>query len=201
MLAFLALAALASVQAQMNDPAALALSLNLTSTFNYNFPLASSIKQYSDTSTRAGSSYTKGNNATINYMRANWNLDRNNIQFGRQALSFVQDPDSAKKMLVLAAQYPAGSYSHATGGAQFYSAFPNITKPPQAMLLTYSVYFPKNYDFVKGGKLAGLRGGQVEGCAGGEKTDGTTCFSARLMWREGGAGEGTFFCPIQLKLY
>lgn len=201
MLAFLALAALASVQAQMNDPAALALSLNLTSTFNYNFPLASSIKQYSDTSTRAGSSYTKGNNATINYMRANWNLDRNNVQFGRQALSFVQDPDSAKKMLVLAAQYPAGSYSHATGGAQFYSAFPNITKPPQAMLLTYSVYFPKNYDFVKGGKLAGLRGGQVEGCAGGEKTDGTTCFSARLMWREGGAGEGRPFRTLQPKLY
>lgn len=190
MLVFLGLAALACVHAQTHDPLALAASLNLTSVFTYDFPQSSSLKQYSDTATRKGSSYTKGNNATINYMRSNWNLERNNVQFGRQDLSFIADPDPSTKHLVLAAQYPAGSYSHATGGAQFYSAFPNATSPPRAMLLTYSVYFPKDYDFVKGGKLAGLRGGVVDGCAGGEKTDGTTCFSARLMWRTGGAGEG-----------
>jgi hypothetical protein len=192
MLVLLGLAALACVHAQKLDPSALAASLNLTSSFTYDFPLNSSIKQYSDTATRKGSSYTKGNNATINYMRGNWKLERNNVQFGRQALSFVADPDPSEDTLVLAAQYPVGSYSHATGGAQFYSAFPNMTAPARGMLLTYSVYFPKNYDFVKGGKLSGLRGGVVDGCAGGEKTNGTTCFSARLMWRTGGAGEGGF---------
>ena len=42
-----------------------------------------------------------------------------------------------------------------------------------------------------GGKLPGLRGGpDTHGCSGGNETDGTTCFSTRLMWRSGGAGEG-----------
>lgn len=43
----------------------------------------------------------------------------------------------------------------------------------------------------KGGKLPGLRGGpETHGCSGGDATNGTTCFSTRLMWRASGAGEG-----------
>lgn len=43
----------------------------------------------------------------------------------------------------------------------------------------------------KGGKLPGLRGGpENHGCSGGNATDGTTCFSTRLMWRSDGSGEG-----------
>lgn len=29
-------------------------------------------------------------------------------------------------------------------------------------------------------------------CSGGDQTDGKKCFSARLMWRDGGVGEGEF---------
>jgi hypothetical protein len=43
----------------------------------------------------------------------------------------------------------------------------------------------------QGGKLPGLRGGpDTHGCSGGNQTDGTGCFSTRLMWRTSGAGEG-----------
>lgn len=45
--------------------------------------------------------------------------------------------------------------------------------------------------FNLGGKLPGLRGGPDRfGCSGGNQTDGTGCFSTRLMWRQNGAGEG-----------
>lgn len=42
----------------------------------------------------------------------------------------------------------------------------------------------------RGGKLPGLRGGpDARGCSGGSASDGERCFSTRLMWRTGGAGE------------
>jgi len=45
--------------------------------------------------------------------------------------------------------------------------------------------------FNMGGKLPGLRGGpDRRGCSGGNETDGTGCFSTRIMWRTEGAGEG-----------
>jgi len=45
--------------------------------------------------------------------------------------------------------------------------------------------------FNRGGKLPGLRGGpDARGCSGGSASDGERCFSTRLMWRTGGAGEG-----------
>lgn len=49
-----------------------------------------------------------------------------------------------------------------------------------------------NDRFNRGGKLPGLRGGpDARGCSGGSASDGERCFSTRLMWRTGGAGEGT----------
>lgn len=93
------------------------------------------------------------------------------------------------------------------------------------MMLSYDVAFDANFAFNKGGKVAfnltlssllwnkpclylhhclgwfqlpGMRGGPDDrGCSGGSETDGTTCFSTRLMWRDGGAGEGEKFNLIQ----
>jgi len=59
------------------------------------------------------------------------------------------------------------------------------------MMLTYDIAFDENFDFVKGGKLPGLRGGANNGCEGGSQPNGTDCWSTRLMWRKNGAGEGT----------
>ncbi|KAJ9099242.1 hypothetical protein QFC21_004122 [Naganishia friedmannii] len=201
----------ASASAQSTqDASALATSYNLSQEFAYTFPSVSTLPTYADTTPGPRSSWTRGNNATVKYMREHWILERNNVQFGREDLGFVRDPaqpptllnnnkNNKNENLVLAVEYPAGSYSHATGGAQFITAFPNMTSPgPSAMLLTYSVYFPADYNFVHGGKLAGLRGGDPAGCAGGEKTDGTTCFSARLMWRDDGAGEVYAYLPEKI---
>lgn len=52
--------------------------------------------------------------------------------------------------------------------------------------LGYSVFFPVDFDFVKGGKLPGLYGG-TRGCSGGNPA--VDCWSTRLMWRSDGKGE------------
>ncbi|KAF9059862.1 hypothetical protein BDP27DRAFT_1385655 [Rhodocollybia butyracea] len=62
----------------------------------------------------------------------------------------------------------------------------------RTVLLSYSIFFPATFDFVKGGKLPGMYGGH-EGCSGGNKAE--DCFSTRLMWREGGAGELYLYAP------
>lgn len=41
----------------------------------------------------------------------------------------------------------------------------------------------------------------MNGCAGGEKTNGTSCFSSRLMWRDGGAGEGSFLRGLAMSIW
>lgn len=59
------------------------------------------------------------------------------------------------------------------------------------MLLSYEVAFDKGFQWVKGGKLPGLRGGSdTSGCEGGAEPNGTDCWSTRLMWRTAGEGEG-----------
>ena len=58
------------------------------------------------------------------------------------------------------------------------------------MLLSYEMAFEEGFDWVKGGKLPGLRGGlNSTGCSGGKLASGMDCFSARLMWRRNGNGE------------
>ncbi|WRT66524.1 uncharacterized protein IL334_003483 [Kwoniella shivajii] len=90
--------------------------------------------------------------------------------------------------------YPSGSVNPGNspqGGAEFYSAPLDIRKATNASL-EYSVYFPPDFDFVKGGKLPGLYGGH-KGCSGGNAAE--DCFSTRLMWRAGGQGELYLYAP------
>ncbi|KZO98762.1 polysaccharide lyase family 14 protein, partial [Calocera viscosa TUFC12733] len=99
---------------------------------------------------------------------------------------------------VLQVTYPANSYSHQTGGAEFYALPLNSTStaPYTTMLLTYDVAFSTYFNWVKGGKLPGLRGGPDRlGCSGGSEPDGSDCFSVRLMWRPEGAGEVYAYMP------
>lgn len=53
-------------------------------------------------------------------------------------------------------------------------------------ILYLQVKFSGTFNFNHGGKLPGLWGGS-RNCSGGNIGD--TCFSTRLMWRDGGAGE------------
>ena len=95
--------------------------------------------------------------------------------------------------------YPAGSASPSVsrkegvplGGTQFYA---DLDIPPQDELrLSYDVRFSENFNFVKGGKLPGLFGG--EGASGGNIPDGTDGFSTRFMWRRDGDGEMYAYLP------
>ncbi|KAF8580440.1 polysaccharide lyase family 14 protein [Ramaria rubella] len=134
------------------------------------------------------------------FVVTNWNLNKNKIQNQPDDLAFVADPFPTSSLPpatpsanntgpVLQVTYPSGSFGDSNGGAQFYSFF-NDSTSPQTMLLSYEVAFDSGFQFVKGGKLPGLRGGPItNGCEGGSEPNGTDCWSTRMMWRSAGAGE------------
>ncbi|MEM9002365.1 MAG: polysaccharide lyase [Cyanobacteria bacterium P01_F01_bin.86] len=126
-----------------------------------------------------------------------WDV-RNGKSWGFDNLDVI--PDSrGESGEILRVDYPAGSASPSVsraegvdlGGAQFYA---DLDLPPQDELrLSYDVRFAEDFDFVKGGKLPGLFGG--EGASGGNIPDGTDGFSTRLMWRQDGDGEVYAYLP------
>lgn len=84
--------------------------------------------------------------------------------------------------------YPKDSINPAKwpkGGSEFYATPLDISKASN-VTLKYKVFFPGDFDWVKGGKLPGLYGGHTR-CSGGSPA--LDCFSTRMMWRAGGAGE------------
>nr|WP_156889294.1 hypothetical protein [Halomonas sp. 1513] len=94
---------------------------------------------------------------------------------------------------VLRVHYPAGTSSpgddgngRGQGGAGFYTQDAGLADADRACL-RYQVRFAEDFDFVRGGKLPGLYGG--DGPSGGEAADGDNGFSMRFMWREQGQGE------------
>lgn len=95
--------------------------------------------------------------------------------------------------------YPAGSASQKSaqtdasveGGFQAY--YDLTAGQLNEAYLRYWVYFPANFQFVKGGKLPGLFGGTQT--SGGKIPDGANGFSTRYMWREDGAGEVYAYLP------
>lgn len=138
-----------------------------------------------------------------------WSLSKGRIQNGGNDLAFVQDPFPNSPVPVsgvnppnttgpvLEVTYPQASFSPDNSGAQFYSLWNTSDGSVfQSMMLTYEVAFDSGFNWVKGGKVPGLRGGSVvDGCDGGNKPNGTDCFSARGMWRKNGAGEVYAYIP------
>ncbi|KAI0081409.1 hypothetical protein K474DRAFT_1703850 [Panus rudis PR-1116 ss-1] len=100
------------------------------------------------------------------------------------------------------AHYPAGSFNlknEPHGGVSFYALGPSDIDFTTAKEVTlgYSVFFEDGFEWVKGGKLPGLYGGDnaetAVSCSGGRRDD--TCWSSRLMWRTAGAGELYTYLP------
>ncbi|KAJ7494408.1 hypothetical protein B0H11DRAFT_2171961 [Mycena galericulata] len=90
--------------------------------------------------------------------------------------------------------YPAHSANPAAkpqGGAEFYAS-PLAIASAETVTMGYSVFFPHDFDWVKGGKLPGLYGGRT-GCSGGDSA--LDCFSTRLMWRPNCEGEMYLYAP------
>jgi len=113
--------------------------------------------------------------------------------------NYTNAPDGVYSMK---AHYPAGSYNFEgtpRGGFSFYAPGPDSLDMTTAKEITYgyTVLFPQGFNFVKGGKLPGLYGGDTAdgsvSCAGGEKVD--DCFSVRYMWRTNGIGEIYTYVP------
>jgi len=186
---FLVLAAASLVVADTLTPASLAAQFSLTTSTTLPFPTAT------------GSS---GDAQAL--LSSDWSLSKGRVQNGGGELAFVDDPfpknpapvaTTSSTGPVLEVTYPAGSFSGDTGGAQFINLW-NTTESGgfQSMLLTYEVAFDQNFDWVKGGKLPGLRGGKsATGCSGGNESTGLDCFSTRIMWRVNGAGEAYAYIP------
>ena len=130
-----------------------------------------------------------------------WGI-RKKRQWGFQNLSIIQD-SSGSFDRILRVRYPKDSASPSVarknkvpiGGGQF---FADLGIPPQNSLkLSYYIRFSENFDFVKGGKLPGLFGG--ERVSGGKVPDGTNGFSTRFMWRKKGDGEVYAYLPTSKK--
>ncbi len=90
--------------------------------------------------------------------------------------------------------YPHGSVGPEEGGAQFMVSIPGAH---DELYCAYRVRFAAGFDFVRGGKLPGLVGGTHP--TGGHPDDGG--FSARLMWRTGGAAVQYVYFPRQTTTY
>ncbi|KAI8092688.1 uncharacterized protein BX664DRAFT_293900 [Halteromyces radiatus] len=124
-----------------------------------------------------------------------WPWQEENINY-----SIVNDPSrSSQEKGILQVTYPAHSMNPNTfpqGGIGFYARPLSLSRPAASLDFSYKVYFPKNFDFVKGGKLPGLFGGH-EQCSDGTKS--STCFSTRFMWRENGKGEIYAYIPSRLQ--
>ena len=156
---------------------------------------------------------TLSNNDAQSFIVSQWSLSKGKIEDGASNLEFVKDPfpnnpapgstEAPSTGPVLQVTYPQGTFSSSTGGAQLYSLW-NTSDGSQfhSMLLTYEVAFDSNFQFVKGGKLPGLRGGpEPDGCSGGSAANGSNCFSTRLMWRKQGEGEGMLFICSNAELF
>lgn len=115
--------------------------------------------------------------------------------FGAERLLGVDEnvsvlPSADGKAEILRVRYPKGSVNFGSakkgrplGGAAFYAPF----NAGDVSCIHYKVRFPEGFEFVKGGKLPGLYGGEAP--SGGDEVSGTNGWSVRLMWRKDGAGE------------
>ena len=112
----------------------------------------------------------------------------------------VSAPDGSQ---ALSATYPAGIVGLKNGGGMNFYTEGNKNgvnvEGATEVTFTYSVFFPDDFDFVKGGKLPGVYGGtsldNAKSCSGGRQDDRQSCFSARTMWRTDGMGEIYNYLP------
>jgi len=102
----------------------------------------------------------------------------------------------------LRALYKKGStspgHTDLVGGFSMYALTGVDLTKGKEILFSYKAYFPKGFDFKKGGKMPGLFMGTsnevARKCSGGQHQSGN-CASSRMMFRTGGAGELYAYFP------
>lgn len=96
--------------------------------------------------------------------------------------------------------YPAGGVGPGEGGAQWRVDLDGVLgQTYDELYVAYRVRFRSGFDFVRGGKLPGLLGG--EGNTGGNAPDGTDGWSGRMMWRPEGRAVQYLYHPDQSGTY
>lgn len=109
-------------------------------------------------------------------------------------LSFVTGP-TALRGRSARVRYPKGAIG-GDSACQYLCSFPKMgLAPREECYVRYYVRFDPGFDFVKGGKLPGLVGGQAN--TGGHIPNGRDGWSARLMWRSGGRVVQYLYHPDQ----
>ena len=126
---------------------------------------------------------------TRDQLRADWNTPAWSQGVDEGRVSLVEQESGST---VLAVKYPAGEYGTRETGAQWKL---NFDASYTSVELSYDVQFEEGFDFVKGGKLPGLFGG--EGNTGGGIPNGMDGFSARMMWRGNGRVVQYVYYPDQ----
>jgi hypothetical protein len=109
-------------------------------------------------------------------------------------VSLLPPSESGLAEIALRVHYPKNSSSPSDarqndvprGGLGFYTEERDL-QGTDRVCLHYQLRFEANFNFVEGGKLPGLYGGEAP--SGGEEATGENGFSMRLMWREDGQGE------------
>ncbi|KAF8930616.1 hypothetical protein BGZ47_000478 [Haplosporangium gracile] len=155
----------------------------------------------------------------VGYILHNWSTNYKTIAVGANDISFVANPfpsspsstpaptlSSNNNSTVnannqaLQINYPKGSYAHKagpiTGGTSFYAIPFGDDTPYEKMMISYDVAFPSGFNWVLGGKLPGIYGGNSHTCSGGNQSTGENCLSMRLMWRQDGGGEVYAYIPV-----
>jgi hypothetical protein len=118
------------------------------------------------------------------------------IQWSSSTRAAIVDGSDAYQGRSLRILYPAGGVGPDEGGAQWMVRFPTAYAE---LYCAYRVRFGDGFGFVKGGKLPGLAGGAAN--TGGEQPTGTDGWSARMMWRTGGAVVQYVYHPDQPTVY
>lgn len=117
-----------------------------------------------------------GSDVAAGFLGPSW---YNGVDEGR--VSVVEANDTVGSCHVLQVLYPQGAYGSTNSGAQWQLDLGSVYEELSA---SYWVRFPQDFEFVKGGKLPGLCGGECN--TSGEKPTGVDGWSARIMWREDG---------------
>ena len=108
--------------------------------------------------------------------------------------------DSLKKSNVLRLKYPAGCLgpndSPLACAGQIRQPLPQTS---DTMWVAYDLMFESGFDFIKGGKLPGLCGGKCY--TGGNRPSVGDGWSARVMWRTGGAAVQYLYFVDQAATY
>ncbi|CAK5283936.1 unnamed protein product [Mycena citricolor] len=115
--------------------------------------------------------------------------------------------DSTAPARAWEAVYPAGSINPSgaiPGGFGFYVAgagafAPALEGGAQHVVVSYRMMLQGGWEWVKGGKLPGIFGGDGKlsyACTGGRKDNRCKCFNIRPMWRANGQGELYTYLPL-----